>query len=72
MLIDALRASVFDRILMIPAHTFVNIREKPVFNIRSTKPCIGALPQAAVELANRAYAEGDTVMSIRKKEIGLV
>lgn len=58
-LIDALRNCVQDGILMIPAHTFVNIRETPFFNIRNTMPCIGTLPCVAVELANRAYDAGD-------------
>ena len=58
-LIDALRACVCDGILMIPAHTFRNIREVPVFDIQKTMPCIGTLPCVAVELANKAYKEGD-------------
>lgn len=58
-LIDALKNCVSDGILMIPAHTYANIREMPVFNIRSTMPCIGTLPRIAVELANQAYTIGD-------------
>ena len=57
--IDALRSCVRDGILMIPAHTYSNIREIPVFNIRETMPCIGTLPGVAVELANEAYDRGD-------------
>ncbi|MBQ2742974.1 MAG: AAC(3) family N-acetyltransferase [Oscillospiraceae bacterium] len=58
-LIDALKNCVSDGILMIPAHTYANIRELPVFDIRNTMPCIGALPRVAVELANEAYDNGD-------------
>lgn len=57
--IDALRACVSEGILMIPAHTYQNIREVPVFNIRETMPCIGTLPRVAVEMANRAVDSGD-------------
>jgi len=58
-LIDALRACVQKGILMIPAHTYQNIREVPVFDIRRTMPCIGTLPCVAVEMANRAQDKGD-------------
>ena len=58
-LIDALKNSVSDGILMIPSHTYANIRETPVFDIRKTRPCIGTLPCVAVELANEAYDKGD-------------
>lgn len=57
--LDALRACVKDGILMIPAHTYQNIREIPVFDIRKTMPCIGTLPRVAVEAANRAVDSGD-------------
>ena len=57
--IDALKNSVSDGILMLPAHTFRNIRETPVFDIRNTMPCIGTLPCVAVKLANQAYNAGD-------------
>ena len=53
--IDALRACVSKGILMIPAHTYQNIREVPVFDIRRTMPCIGTLPRVAVEMANRVF-----------------
>ena len=40
--IDAMRAAVPEGLLLIPTHTFRNIREDgPVFNVRSTMPCIG-------------------------------
>ena len=59
-LIDALKNCVNDGLLMIPAHTFTNIiEEAPVFNIRETKPCIGAMPCVAVQLANKAVDSGD-------------
>ncbi len=58
-LIDALRSCVSEGLLMIPAHTFRNVREEPVFDIRRTKPCIGAVPCVAVEMANRAVDAGD-------------
>ncbi len=57
--IDALRNCVSDGLLMIPSHTYSNIRETPVFNIRTTLPCIGTLPCVAVDLANQAYDAGD-------------
>ncbi len=57
--IDALRACVSKGILMIPAHTYKNIREVPVFDIRQTMPCIGTLPCVAVEMANQAVDKGD-------------
>lgn len=57
--IDALRTCVSEGMLMIPAHTYSNIREVPIFNIRETVPCIGTLPKVAVEIANEAYDSGD-------------
>ena len=57
--IDALRTCVSKGILMIPAHTYQNIREVPVFDIRRTMPCIGTMPCVAVEMANRAVDMGD-------------
>lgn len=57
--IDALRNCVSNGILMIPSHTFRNIRETPLFDIRNTMPCIGTLPCVAVSLANKAYDAGD-------------
>lgn len=58
-LISALRGAVPEGLLAIPSHTFRNIREVPVFDIRKTMPCIGAIPTVAVELANEAYDKGD-------------
>ena len=59
-LISALKRSVEKGLLFIPAHTYSNIRENPVFDIRNTMPCIGGVPCAAVEMANRAYDNKDT------------
>jgi aminoglycoside 3-N-acetyltransferase len=62
-LICALRESVKKGLLLIPSHTYSNIRQTPVFDRRNTMPCIGGVPCAAVELANKAFDEGDrTVM----------
>ena len=58
-LIDALRSCVSEGLPMIPAHTFRNVREEPLFDIRRTMPCIGAVPCMAVALANRAVDAGD-------------
>ena len=58
-LISGLRRAVSDGLLLIPAFTFSNIRQEPVFDIRDTKPCVGAVPCVAVELANRAYEKED-------------
>lgn len=58
--LDALRSAVSEGLLMIPAHTFRNIRETPVFHIRNTMPCIGTLPGVAVKMANQAYDAGDS------------
>lgn len=58
-LIDALRTAVADGLLLIPAHTYRNIRQTPEFDVRTTMPCIGTLPCIAVELANTAYDAQD-------------
>ena len=58
-LISALRKSVKNGLLFVPAHTYSNIRETPIFDIRNTMPCIGGVPCAAVEMANRAYDSND-------------
>ena len=61
--IDALCESVKDGLLLIPSHTYVNISKIPEYDVRTSVPCIGAVPQVAVEYANRAYECGDrTVM----------
>lgn len=58
-LIDSLCECVLEGLLIVPSHTFVNLRETGAFDIRNTVPCIGTLPRVAVELANRAYDNGD-------------
>ena len=62
-MIEALRYCVRDGLLLIPSYTYSNIREYPVFDVRNTLPCIGAVPTVAVQLANQAYDRSDpTVM----------
>lgn len=58
-LIDALRDAVADGLLLVPSHTFRNVREVPVFDIRNTMPCIGAVTTVAVQMANKAVDCGD-------------
>lgn len=58
--IDALAEAVKDGILMVPTHTWANVREAgDVFDIRNTMPCIGAVPTAAAKLAAKAHDVGD-------------
>ena len=54
-LIDALREAVKDGLLLIPAFTYANVREVPIFDVRNTMPCIGGVPTAAVEMANQTH-----------------
>lgn len=57
--LDALRECVGDGLLLIPAHTWGNVREDgQVCDLRRTVPCIGAVPTVAVELAAKAWKEG--------------
>lgn len=59
--IDALRECVCDGLLLIPTHTWANIREDgQVFSVNDTMPCIGAVPAAAVQLA----AKGEGIRSL--------
>ena len=58
-LISALKSCVPDGLLVIPSHTYANILEDPVFDIQRTMPCIGAVPCAAVALANAAWKRQD-------------
>ena len=47
-LIDALKAYLCDGLLLIPTHTWDSVtRESPVFDVRSTVPCIGTLAKVA-------------------------
>lgn len=58
-LISALCRAVPDGLLLIPAFTYSNIRQEPVFDRRNTEPCVGAVPRVAVQLANKAVDSGD-------------
>ena len=47
-LIDAFREYLSDGLFLIPTHTWANVnRAQPVYDVRSTEPCIGALPTVA-------------------------
>lgn len=47
-LIDALKAYLSGGLLLIPTHTWANVtREQPVFDVRTTVPCIGTLAKVA-------------------------
>jgi aminoglycoside 3-N-acetyltransferase len=47
-LIDAFRDYLSDGLFLIPTHTWANVNAKqPVYDVRSTEPCIGALPTVA-------------------------
>jgi len=46
--IDAFREYLRDGLLLIPTHTWDNVtRENPVYDVRSTVPCIGTVPRVA-------------------------
>ena len=65
-MLNALRACVPDGMLMVPTHTFHlldnNPAELPIFDIRNTMPCVGAVSCVAVKLANESYDRGDTTI----------
>ena len=47
-LIDAFRDSLDRGLFLVPTHTWANVNPAhPVFDVRSSVPCIGALPKAA-------------------------
>jgi len=57
--IEALREVLSDGLLLIPAHTWATIQEDgQVFNVRSSVPCIGAVPSVAVRMAAESYDSG--------------
>lgn len=57
--IDALRECVPDGLLLIPAHTWATIREDgQEFDVRTSLPCIGAVPTVAVRLAAESFDTG--------------
>ncbi len=59
--IDALREAVSDGLLLIPTHTWATVREDgQEFNVRTSLPCIGAVPTVAVKLAEDAFDSGRT------------
>ena len=46
--IDAMCEYLSDGLFLVPTHTWANVTaESPVFDVRSTVPCIGALPSVA-------------------------
>ena len=46
--IDAFRDYLTDGLFLVPTHTWASVnREHPVYDVRTTVPCIGALPRAA-------------------------
>lgn len=59
--IDALREVLSEGLLLIPTHTWATVREDgQEFNVRTSLPCIGAVPTAAVKLAEAAHDAGRT------------
>lgn len=59
--IEALKECVSDGLLLIPTHTWATIREDGhEFNVRTSLPCIGAVPTVAVHLAAQAHDTGRT------------
>ncbi len=47
-LIDAFKSYLDEGLFIVPTHTWDNVtKENPLFDVRSTKPCIGALPTVA-------------------------
>ena len=47
-LIDAFKSYLTDGLFIVPTHTWANVGSKnPIYDVRSTEPCIGALPTVA-------------------------
>ncbi len=47
-LIDAFCTYLCDGLFLVPTHTWANVnKDSPVYDVRSTKPCIGTLPTVA-------------------------
>ena len=47
-LIDAFKEYLYDGLFIVPTHTWANVgRDNPVFDVKTTVPCIGALPTVA-------------------------
>ena len=58
--IDALREVLSDGLLLIPTHTWATVREDgQEFEVRTSLPCIGAVPTVAVKLAAESYDAGN-------------
>ena len=48
--IDAMCEYLSDGLFLVPSHTWANVTaESPTFDVRSTEPCIGALPRTAAK-----------------------
>lgn len=46
--IDAFREVLTDGLFLVPTHTWANVgRKQPVYDVKTTVPCIGALPRVA-------------------------
>lgn len=57
--IAALKRCVPQGLLAIPSHTYANLRQEPVYNIRTSEPCIGAVPRVAARMAAEAWDRKD-------------
>ncbi len=58
--LDALKEVLCDGLLLIPAHTWATIQEDgQEFDVRTSAPCIGAVPGVAVRLAAESYDAGN-------------
>lgn len=57
--ISALKRCVPQGLLAIPAHTYTNLLQEPVFNIRTSEPCIGAVPRVAARMASESWDQKD-------------
>ena len=46
--IDAFRDYLTDGLFLVPTHTWANVnKDQPVYDVRSTVPCIGTMPTVA-------------------------
>lgn len=58
--LDALKEVLCDGLLLIPTHTWATVREDgQEFDVRTSLPCIGAVPTVAVRLASESYDSGN-------------
>ena len=52
-LIDAFKSYLTDGLFIVPTHTWANVgKEHPVYDVKKTVPCIGALPTVAAVRAD--------------------